>query len=167
MVVVKNSYAKHPIKIMPPAKGSQRYQYDEDECSLETTFARIQPHHLPRSFSTCLVVSAYLPEWSAAGHRSATSKLMQDIDEVTTSLKIYSKPLVIIAGDLNGAPTTNLCSALDCHLVKSKATRASNMLDVIITNSPKCYNIQTIGPLGNSDHDMQLARAELTAYSAL
>jgi len=167
MIVVKRNYASQPKRIAPqnPKQLSWCGRPSEEQV-LETTIARLQPRRLPRGYSTCIVVCAYLPEWSTAGQRTATFQLTQQIDDTIADIATNNKPLLIIAGDLNGSPTSSICSALDCHLIESSATRRDKKLDVIMTNAPKCYFNQTIGPLGASDHDIQLVRAPLAHYRA-
>ena len=76
-----------------------------------------------------------------------------------------SKPLIIIAGDFNGANVSTLCNANQLYKVNESATRGRNCLDLILTNAPKCYQSELWPPLGKSDHSVVVAIPPLHAYN--
>ena len=78
---------------------------------------------------------------------------------------IFSKQLLIICGDLNGAKTTALSQHLNVKQINKAATRGKNLLDPILTNAPDCYKCKTKQILG-SDHLAVIAYPSATKYKS-
>ncbi len=75
---------------------------------------------------------------------------------------IFSKQLLIICGDLNGAKTTALSQHLNVKQINKAATRAKNLLDPVLTDCYKCKTKQILG----SDHLAVMAHPSATKYKS-
>lgn len=68
-----------------------------------------------------------------------------------------TKPLIFIAGDLNGANNASLLNTHQLKRLNYEATRGSNVLDVILTNAPNCYRVTTSLAIKLTDHKVVIA----------
>jgi exonuclease III len=133
---------------------------------VELTIARAYPKQLPRGYSSCLIICAYIPVWSKSAQRNASYQLAKLIEPAINCCTIENKPLIILAGDLNGCPTDFICRSHQLNHLNAQPTRKSATLDIILSNAPKCYVSNTFPSFGNSDHLVVVSQPPLNLYKA-
>ncbi|XP_065643027.1 uncharacterized protein LOC136074618 [Hydra vulgaris] len=133
---------------------------------IELTIARVYPKLLPRGYSSCLVICAYIPVWSKSEQRNASYQLAQLIEPAITRCTIGNKPLIFLAGDLNGCPTDFICRSHQLIHLNTHSTRKTSILDIILTNAPKCYVSNTLPSFSNSDHLVVVSQPPLNLYKS-
>ena len=92
------------------------------------------------------------------------AQLQQGIAEAVNKCTNSNRPLIFIAGDFNGAIVSPLCKEYDLYQLNKKNTRKEALLDIIITNAPKCFTCSNRPPLGNGDHQVVIATPPLSLY---
>ena len=69
-------------------------------------------------------------------------------EQATKCISIGNRPLIHIAGDFNGADLSPLGRALQVYKIKKEPTHINgSILDLILTNAPKCYTTEMHEPL--------------------
>jgi len=96
--------------------------------------------------------------------RNAIFKIIHALEDHICNISKNGKPLMFICGDLNGADTTPLRNAYQLRQINNEATRDNNVLDVIITNAPECYTLETLPAIGTSDHKVVWATSSNANY---
>ena len=67
-------------------------------------------------------------------------RIINYIEEAAKCESIGARPLVIIAGNFNGADLSPLCRSFKLYPVNQAPTHIDGAcLDVILTNAPRCY----------------------------
>jgi hypothetical protein len=165
LILIKESFSNN-IKLIPtPVYKPPPWLADEKENGkVEITITKIKPKRLPREYSSIIAICVYVPEFSANKHTNAIYQLTQVIEQVATNSTQNNQPLLIIAGDFNGADVGPIKRAFNLHQINKKPTRANRTLDIIITNAPKCYESTNRIALGESDHDIVLAKPSPYLY---
>ena len=153
MILVRRDYAPsvEQIKHCLPAN-------DLNSPHVELTIAKFKPRRLPRGFSTCIVVCAYIAEWDKSKQVEAIQVLKTAIDNITAHSITDNKPLIIVTGDLNGANTSSLKADFSLAQINKEATRKDRLLDVILTNAPRAsYECGNRNAVSTADHASVLA----------
>lgn len=151
-IVVRKDYANDCVEFK-----SKNNQQDEG-CNLESTTIRFRPQRLPRGYSNCIVSTLYIPP---AEVNSLCDQLTDSIDSIS------GKPLLYICGDFNKAKTSSVKTQLGLYQVNSEPTRKKAVLDLILSNAPKCYNIKNREPIRDSDHRTVTATPNRQKYRTL
>ena len=89
-----------------------------------------------------LAACVYIAEFgnNTTRQQAAVFQVAHVIITASKSSSIGIRPLIIIAGDFNGADTSYLCSTLKLHKLSGESThKKGRSLDLILTNAPKCY----------------------------
>jgi hypothetical protein len=137
---------------------------DDDDINLEITAARFRPYKLPRGYPDVLVIGVYLAEFEKCRQSRGIYRLKEAIENALVSGNRSSRPLILVAGDFNGAIISPLLSSLQIYQVNKHATRGERCLDLILTNAPKCYVSETWPELGASDHKTVVALPPSSRY---
>lgn len=157
MIVVRKDYTRDIAEI----KSSNNQQ--DGRCNLETTTIRFRPQRLPRGYSSCLVSSVYIPP-----SNNQSAEINSLCDHLTDSIDSNSgKPLLLICGDFNKAKASTIKTQLGLYQVNSEPTRKKAVLDLILSNAPKCYTIKNREPIGASDHQTVTATPNRQLYKAI
>ena len=130
---------------------------EKKDTILETVCIRTKPNRMPGGYGSCVTFCTYIPPDTEAKKNEAMANLIVFIDKVMNKIGTNNKVLLTIMGDFNKTDTSLLKRKYDCHIVSKKATRKGNLLDLIITNAPKCYHNYNQKPIGNADHDIVIA----------
>jgi hypothetical protein len=164
MILVNKGFCENitPLTIDPPPPPPWPPPSSQSQSSLEFTAIKIKPRRLPRGYSCCLVICVYLPAWIESERDLASYHLQHVINEATSKCTSGSKPLIIVAGDLNGLNTEVHRRMHTLRQLNSQPTRGDNTLDVILTNTDDIYNCINMPEIGGSDHLMVLARPSIT-----
>ncbi len=138
---------------------------------MDLVIVRAFPPRLPRGYSSVLIACVYIAEFRQNNKESLRQKvaiyqLASALESATANSSLGNKPLIIIAGDFNGASTKYLCDSLQLYLINKSATRGKNTLDLVLTNAPKCYNPSNWPALGESDHMIVLCKPSQSLYKA-
>jgi hypothetical protein len=99
----------------------------------------------------------YIAEFTSSKQKAAMWYLNYQLENALTKSSNGSKPLIIIAGDFNGANVATLCNTNQLYKLNGSATRGKNCLDIILTNAPNSYHSELWPPLGKSDHSVVIA----------
>ena len=152
LILVRREYSASITLIQPKPIDQQSWFNAEGAKKLgkiELTIARTRPPRLPFGYSCCLLVCVYLPEYTAAKQRSSINQLINAIEDAVINCTSANQPLIYIAGDFNGADVKPVCSRYNLRQLNSDPTHiAGKCLDLILTNAPFCYNIETLLPIG-------------------
>ena len=175
LILVARSYASACLPIQPsyPAAPSwfPRSKYaTAPPLAIDLKIAKLKVNQLSRGYSSVITACAYIAEFSNDKTRqeAAIYQVAHAIIAASKCSSIGIRPLIIVAGDFNGANTCYLCSVLKLHKISSKAThRKGGSLDLVFTNAPKCYRARLWKPLGKSDHKIVLCYAEQPDYKSL
>jgi hypothetical protein len=138
----------------------------EEPLAIDIKMAKLEVHQLPRGYSHVLAVCVYLAEFSSepARQRQAVWKITGAIERAATCSQ-GSKPLIIVAGDFNGANVSPLCSTLQLYKITTEAThKRGRVLDLVLTNAPKCYTAELWDPMEKSDHKVIYTYASRASY---
>ena len=163
LVLVKKSYSSKVQTILPTALCSSNVFFC-DPAPLELSIVRAYPKRLPRGFSSCLIVCAYIPTWSTSSQQKAIAQLNQAISGPVSQCTVGNRPLIILAGDLNGANTNTICSSYELRQLNKAPTRNEAVLDIILSNSPSCYMCCNHPSIGRSDHQVVFASPKFSLY---
>jgi len=175
LVLVKKSYARHCLPIAPaypapPSWFATSKRAKDPPLAIDLKIVKLRPTQLPRGFSSVLAVCVYIAEFSSDKTRqdAAIYQVTFAISAAAKCSSIGIKPLIIVAGDFNGANTSYLCSSLQLHKLSDKSThKKGRPLDLVFTNAPKCYTTKILEPLGKSDHNVVYCYAEQPDYKSL
>ena len=167
MILFNKSYADNVSTVKSSPYVPPRWVKEGEIGKLELVIAKFKPKRLPRGYSSGIVACAYIPQYvgEKQKQRSSVYQLLHHVSEAAEVNSTDNKPLILVAGDLNGADTAPLCSNLHSRVLNKESTRGSKLLDVIISNSPDCYSCENRDSLGKSDHDIVIARPPAAAYS--
>ena len=130
----------------------------------EITSVKIKPLRIPRGFSSIIILCVYIPAWDESTRTRVLHLLSNYLSEAIAVTGSGTNPLIYIAGDLNGINTASLCCSFNLHQINNQPTRLNNVLDIILTNAPSCYNCSTLPPIGQSDHLTVLASPSEHTY---
>ena len=119
---------------------------------VELSIIKLSPKRLPRGYSSCLIICAYIPEWVVTKQNTSMWQLGKMIENAITSNTNSNKPLVFVAGDLNGVDIGTFCHEYKLHQINKNPTRKERCLDVALTNAPKCYSSQNWPPLDSGSN---------------
>ena len=164
-ILIRKNYASKVINI----NISQENNPDDINSPLELLAVRVSPTRRPRGYADTIIVGVYLAAFE-------NEKIQQDrgirqtstaLHSAITSYKSSNKSLVYVAGDFNGANIKPLLDLFGLYQINKHPTRGSKCLDLILTNSPKCYNYETWPELGASDHKIVVATAPSTSYRSI
>ena len=175
LALVKKSYASHCLPIAPtlpppPSWFATSKRANDPPLAIDLKIVKLRPAQLPRGFSSVLAVCVYIAEFSSDKVRqdAAIYQVTFAINAAAKCSSIGIKPLILVAGDFNGANTSYLCSSLQLHKLSNKSThKKGGSLDLVFTNAPKCYTTKILEPLGKSDHNIVYCYAEQPAYKNL
>jgi hypothetical protein len=156
---------------------------DEDDISIQETakprpveikLVKVKAHQLPRGFSSVLVVCVYLPIFgrNTTQQSAAVWRIVNIVEQSVKCSSIGNRPLIFIGGDFNGADHSPICRALKVHKLNAGSTHTKGgELDILLTNAPRCYSIDTASPLVSykgvlSDHKTIIALPTEANYIA-
>ena len=121
---------------------------------VESLWLLIKPSRLPRGINYIILAAIYHPPKS--DDRVLLTHLIESLDSALTS---YPASAIIIAGDFNQFRHSQLCNSFSLKQVVKHATSGSNILDKILTNASKFYNVpEILPPVGFSDHNSVLIK---------
>ena len=144
LVAVRKDYASNCIEIKSP--NNQQ----DDPNALEVTSVRLRPNRLPRGYSTCLISAVYIPPSS-----NQTIEINALTNHLTDAVDLCpGKPLIYTCGDFNKANTSLIKSQLGIYQLNKKPTRKKAVLDLVLSNAPRCYTALNKKPIASSDHDV-------------
>ncbi len=138
-----------------------------NDINLEFIIAKARPPRLPRGYPNILICGVYIAEFNdKQRQQQAIAKLISALEEAldSDSGSRSERPLIVIAGDFNGANIKPLCSVFQLHQLNKTATRGDRCLDLILSNAPQCYNCENWPELGSSDHKTVVAIAPEYLY---
>ena len=163
ITLIKREYASS-FKLIPPIIANAA---DLDD-KLELHIIRVYPKRLPRGYSSLFIINVYLPVFESNKKQQAQliNQLSNILDATIHNNEKLTSPLLIIAGDFNGANTQQLINAHKLKIINSKPTRSGKCLDIILTNAPLCYTCHVLPPFGNSDHQTVTAWPISAKYRA-
>lgn len=144
LVAIKKEFASTCEEIV--ATNTQQ----DGSNSLEVTTVRIQPRRILRGFNTCIVSSVYIPP--SNNQTVEMSSLCDHLSEIIDSSR--GTPLIYTCGDFNKAKTNTIKSHLGLSQLNKAPTRKNNVLDLVLTNAPRCYQVRNRLPIGNADHQV-------------
>ena len=178
LILVAKSYASKCLPILnhyppPPSWFAETKRAKEQQAkplAIDLKIVKLKISQLPRGYSSVIAACVYLAEFSndKARQKAAIYQTTHAIASAAKSSSLGTKPLVIVAGDFNGANTSYLTTVLKLHKLNNAAThKRGGTLDLVFTNSPKCYKTQVWSPLGASDHNVIYCYADQLAYKSL
>ena len=112
-----------------------------------------------------LAFCVYIPEFNKTAGNRALWQLQYYFDKALSNTKYCNKTLIIIAGDFNKADPTSFCRTNQVRRLNYTPTRKEKCLDIILTNAPNCYKVETWPQLATSDHAVVLAQATISGYT--
>lgn len=97
------------------------------------------------------------------------ARFKEAVETYNEALLIVSNDIdlpIYITGDFNNANTQVIQNAFDLDQINNKPTNRNQdkCLDIILTNSPKCYHCINLQPIGKSDHDIVVAYPNSRRY---
>jgi hypothetical protein len=175
LILVSKSYATSCLPIPPaypvaPSWFANTARAKDAPLAIDLKIAKLKVSQLPRGYSSVLAACAYIAEFSSDTVRqeAAIYQVAHAIIAASKCSSIGIRPLIIVAGDFNGANTSYLCSTLKLHKLSNNSThKKGGSLDLVFTNAPKCYSTQLWKPLGKSDHKVVFCFAEQPTYKSL
>jgi hypothetical protein len=139
-----------------------------DNINVEYVIAKARPPRLPRGYPNIIICGVYIAEFNDKQRQyQAIAILISAIEKALDSdsgARQGARPLIMVAGDFNGANTKPLCSVFQLHQLNKMATRGDRCLDLILSNAPHCYNCENWPELGSSDHKTVIAIAPEYLY---
>lgn len=142
MILIDKSYSTNNTKVKTTRKIKS---------NLECLVIKMTPTRKPRGYGTLIVAAVYIPPDSSKQMIQAIKELNNIISDATQQ---NPNPLLIIAGDFNGVNTNQINRTHNTRILNKKSTRKTKLLDLIMSNAPKCYHCINYKPIGNADHDM-------------
>ena len=106
--VIRKGYSIGSRPIIPAVRSSRFKSSANSELTkdlkLESNTDRTRPSRLPRGYTTCIMVSVYIPEWNQPSKQNALiNQLIYAIEPAIADSCTNGKPLILIGGDFNGA----------------------------------------------------------------
>jgi hypothetical protein len=157
LIAVRKDFAGN-CKII---KSSNTQQDGSNTLEITTILAR--PHRLPRGYSTCIATAVYIPPLpnQATEMIALSQHLARFIDDCPGT------PLIFVGGDFNKAKTSNINNQLGTYQINEAPTRKNAVLDLILSNAPKCYTATNHQPIGSSDHQIITTTPSNKTYKQL
>ncbi len=124
---------------------------------LEYLVVKCRPFHMPREFSSILIIAVYIPPQANA--KLALEELHTAINN---QLNTQPETVMIVAGDFNHVELKAVLPKFYKNI--NFLTRGNNILDQVYTNIPGAYKAAASSHLGMSDH---IALEMIPAYKPL
>ena len=136
-----------------------------EHSDFEVLWTHIRPPRLPRGINGIVSACVYHPP------SSSNTDLFQYLSDSLILLEsLFPGCGIIIAGDFNHFDTKDLCRDFQLKQLVDKPTRGAKILDLILTNMHKFYDVQpaiVFPPFGLSDHNVIIVEPKVKTSSEI
>ena len=109
----------------------------------------LKPQRLPRGLNSIILGKIYHPPGN--NDTDLQAHIIENLDSILSS---HPNSGIILTGDFNEFRHRRLCSSFNLKQIVNHATRGDNILDKVLTNISKYYDIlNVVAPLSSSDHN--------------
>lgn len=136
-------------------------QLDELSCCPDhkVLWVKLQPHRLPRGFSSLIVAVVYHPHWTTPECNLLREHLFSSLSRAESR---YPNCALIIGGDFNRLDVASIKRHFRLKQIVKKPTRKDATLDLMLTNLHEYYDDPcTFPPFGLSDHSTVVAESKV------
>ena len=134
-----------------------------DQSDVESIWISLRPHKLPREITSIILRVIY----HSTSNKEPENVVLRDHVQNNLDSSLFKEPnaLVLLTGDFNPSSTGFKMKYITHvnHLKQliSFKTRDSAVLDWLLTNRPKLFEVSRLPKVGSSDHDTILAKPNI------
>ena len=138
-----------------------------DQSDVESIWISLRPHKLPREITSIILGVIY---HSTSNYKEPKNVVLRDHVQNNLDSLLFKKPkaLVLLTGDFNASSTGFKMKYITQvnHLKQliSFKTRDSAVLDWLLTNRPKLFEVSRLPKVGTSDHYTILAKPNIDRF---